>query len=230
MMENILSAIAITISIVSLGISLYMANLDESPYLCLKEISFNKEHFEIINYSDELPRSVKNIINQTKHSISVQKLFGKEYLLVNLVETEENDLSSAELVLSPMECTYVSRGGHINELILKEASMAFKEKPEEIITQDLLGTEKMILLDSNEIVIRIAYVHQGTKPPSINYLELKKETDNFDYLMDIDKAEKYINFGFEKFVFLFKNYKGKIYKRKIVLTMDKVKGLTFELK
>ena len=48
--------------------------------------------------------------------------------------------------------------------------------------------------------------------------------------MDIDKANKYINFGIEKFVFYFNNYKGKKFKREIMLKMDEVKGLTFELK
>lgn len=228
--ENILSVVAIVISILSLVISLYIGHLEEKPYICLKEITFNKEHFKIEKYSEKLPESVKNIINKTKHSISVQKLYGKEYLLVNLMKTEENDMRDVELVLSPMECIYVSRGGYINEMILKHASMTYREKPEEIISQEIRNVEKMVLLDSNEIVIRVAYVHKGSLPTSINYMGLKEEEKNFDYLMDIDKANKYINFGIEKFVFYFNNYKGKKFKREIMLKMDEVKGLTFELK
>lgn len=227
--ENILSIVAIVISLLSLGISLYIGHLEEKPYICLKAITFNKKHFKIKKYSKELPESVKNIINQTKHSISVQKLFGKEYLLVNLMETEEDNMSNVELVLSPMECVFVSRGGYINEMILKQAYMAYREEPEEIKSQEIRNLEKMVLLDNNEIIIRIAYVHQ-TIPESINYAELKNERKNFDYLMDIDKANKYINFSFERFIFFFKNYKGKKYKRELVLKMDSIKGLTFELK
>lgn len=227
--ENILSIVAIVISLLSLGISLYIGHLEQKPYICLKAITFNKKHFKIKKYSEELPESVKNIINQTKHSISVQKLFGKEYLLVNLMETEEDNMSNVELVLSPMECVFVSRGGYINEMILKQAYMAYREEPEEIKSQEIRNVEKMVLLDNNEIIIRIAYVHQRI-PESINYAELKNERKNFDYLMDIDKANKYINFSFERFIFFFKNYKGKKYKRELVLKMDSIKGLTFELK
>lgn len=108
--------------------------------------------------------------------------------------------------------------------------MTYREKPEEIISQEIRNVEKMVLLDSNEIVIRVAYVHKGSLPTSINYMGLKEEEKNFDYLMDIDKANKYINFGIEKFVFYFNNYKGKKFKREIMLKMDEVKGLTFELK
>lgn len=107
--------------------------------------------------------------------------------------------------------------------------MAYREEPEEIKSQEIRNLEKMVLLDNNEIIIRIAYVHQ-TIPESINYAELKNERKNFDYLMDIDKANKYINFSFERFIFFFKNYKGKKYKRELVLKMDSIKGLTFELK
>ena len=47
--ENILSVVAIVISISSLVISLYIGHLEEKPYICLKEITFNKEHFKIEN-------------------------------------------------------------------------------------------------------------------------------------------------------------------------------------
>lgn len=228
--QNILSAVAIIISLISLGISLYTARLEDSPYVCLKAIKFNKEHFGIVKYSKGLPAYVRKIIEQTKQSISIQKLYGKEYLLVNLVDAEETNLNNAKLVLSPMECIYVSRGGHINEIILKKASMALKNNPKEIIKKELTGEEKIVLLDRDEIVIRIAYVHNGPEPTSINYMDLINETQDFDYLMDIEKAEKYINFVFEKFIFIFKNYKGKKYKKKMMLTMDAVKGLKIELK
>lgn len=231
MMENVLSAIAIAISVTSLGISLYMARLDESPYLCLKSIKFDRKNFKIIKYSEKLLPSVKAIINSTKKSLSMQKINGKEYLLVNLVEEQEYDLTNVVIVLSPMECSYVSRGGYINELILSKASMIFKNNPNTRIYPRLKKlNEKIIPLDNKEIVIRVAYACDKKKTPSIDYKGLKKEKEDFDYLMNIDKAKKYINFLTEEFIFFVQNYKGKRYKKKMILKMHHIKGLSFQWK
>ena len=56
--ENILSIVAIVISLLSLGISLYIGHLEEKPYICLKAITFNKKHFKIKN----IPKNCRKVL------------------------------------------------------------------------------------------------------------------------------------------------------------------------
>lgn len=224
-MDTLIAGIALGISILSAVISAYIAYSDEKPYVCLKAIKFVKSDFFMLDIKKE-SEEIKNIVYSTINSVSVQKFKEKEYLLFNLAK-KEADLEKAQLILDPMKCIYSNRGGLINEIQIKKFSMCFREKPGKLHKKDIRANEKIICNDDSEIVIRVAYVCDNDEEMSLNCQKLQNESD-FDYIMNTAKAKDIIRFHREEFGFLCKNYKGKKYRKKIVLQLDEIKGLTFE--
>lgn len=105
--------------------------------------------------------------------------------------------------------------------------MSFKKNPEKLYKKEIPANEKIICNDDSEIIIRVAYACANEDEMSLDCKNLQGESD-FDYIMNTDKAQKIIKFHREEFEFYCKNYKGKKYHKKIVLQLDKLKGLTFE--
>lgn len=232
-METYLSILAIIISIIALTVSCNQWYYNGRPYFKLDNLLFLPKEFHCYTTSTHLPNGYKelseenrDIIKESKHSVSMKNIDNDHYLLFNLLG-EESNMENVRLVLAPMICSYLNTGSTCNSIILSNAKSKLKDDNGRVSEYNING--ELMPSEAGVITIKVAYACKEGQSTSLFYEKLLKIENGFDYLNNKQMAKSIINFEMEEFEFKCLNHKKSKYKMNIKLKMDYINGLKYEI-